>query len=78
MTDRAGNVLTTISGDPNAPLPQDNSDNFGLPNSVNDPAISSAIPIATVTAKPAIADHEALPLRDASAYSARCKNLTIV
>ena len=41
VTDRAGNVLTTISGDPNAPLPQDNSDNFGLPNSVNDPAISS-------------------------------------
>ena len=41
VTDRAGNSLTTISGDPNAPLPQDNSDNFGLPNSVNDPAISS-------------------------------------
>jgi hypothetical protein len=41
VTDRAGNPLTTISGDPNAPPPPDNSDNFGLPNSVNDPAISS-------------------------------------
>ncbi len=41
VTDRSGNVLTTISGDPNAPLPPDNSDNFGLPNSVNDPTISS-------------------------------------
>ncbi len=33
----------------------------------NEPAISSVIPIATVTANPAIADHEALPLREASA-----------
>ena len=40
VTDRAGNPLATISGDPNAPPPPDNSDNFGLPNSVNDPAIS--------------------------------------
>lgn len=41
MTDRAGNVLTTISGDPNFQPPQDNSNNFGLPNSVYDPDISS-------------------------------------
>ena len=31
---------------------------------------------ATVTAKPAIAAHDALPRRDASAYSARCRNRT--
>jgi hypothetical protein len=41
VTDRAGNVLTTISGDPNFQPPQDNSNNFGLPNSVYDPDISS-------------------------------------
>jgi hypothetical protein len=38
---RAGNLLTTISGDPDAPPPPNNSDNFGAANSVFDPAISS-------------------------------------
>ena len=40
------------------------------------PAIRSAIPITTVTAKPAIADHDAFPLREASVYRARCRKRT--
>jgi hypothetical protein len=40
VTDRTGNVLTTISGDSSFE-PDPNSNNFGAPNSVYDPAISS-------------------------------------
>ena len=44
--------------------------------STNAPAISSAIPSATVSPNPAIADHDALPLREASAYTPRWMNRT--
>jgi Nidogen-like len=40
VTDRSGNVLTDIAGDPNF-VPQQNSDNFSGAGSVADPAISS-------------------------------------
>ena len=39
VTDRSGNILTDIAGDPKF-VPQDNSDNFGGAGSVYDPAIS--------------------------------------
>ena len=40
------------------------------------PATSSAMPIVTVLAKPAIARSEARPLRDASTYRPRCRKRT--
>src|SRR5437868_711787 len=38
--------------------------------------MSNAIPSATVIANPTIADHAALPRREASAYKSRCRKRT--